>query len=418
MTDPRRRAFLRSTAGAAGALALSTELDLAHGLLSAPAPFRAAQDFPVALAGCGRQGRAILAELAKMENVRVVAVCDPVLIRRDSAKRRARGSEAYPSLSEGLAKHPEVQAVVVATPSHLHREPAIEALEAGKHVYCEAPLATTVEDGRAIVAAAAASDRVFTTGMLGRVNPIYNLAYKFWRTGSIREPATLSAQYHKKTSLRVPSRSGQDDAALNWKLDPAVSLGLAGEFGTHQFDVFHWFLGEYPSAVRGSGRIALHDDGREMPDTEAVTLEFPSGLVLDYSSTLANSYNNDFELLAGTMGSIKLAWSWGWLFKEADAPTQGWEVYANRQQFHNEEGITLIADATKLAAQDKLKDGVGLPEPPLYYGIEDFLNAATAGGDVTCTAAEGLRASIPAIEARAAIASGERRVIDPTLYEV
>ncbi|MEO0651664.1 MAG: Gfo/Idh/MocA family oxidoreductase [Planctomycetota bacterium] len=417
MTDPSRRAFLRTAASTAGAFALTSELDLSHAL-EARAPFRAPAPLAVALAGCGRQGRAILAELAKMENVNVVAVCDPVPTRRDSAKRRARGSEAYESLAAGLAAHPEVEAVVVATPSHLHRGPAIEALEAGRHVYCEAPLATTVEDGSAIVEAARKSDRVFVTGMLGRVNPIYNLAYKFWRTGSIREPATLQAQYHKKTSLRTPARAGQDERALNWKLDPEVSLGLAGEFGTHQFDVFHWFLGEYPSAVSGRGRIALHEDGREMPDTELLTLEFPSGLVLDYSSTLANSFNNDFELLAGTMGSIKLAWSWGWLFKEADAPTQGWEVYANRQQFHNEEGITLIADATKLAAQDKLKEGVGLPEPPLYYGVENFLQAVTGAAEVVCTAEEGLRAAIPAIEARAALVSGERRTIEPSRYEV
>lgn len=417
MTDPSRRAFLRTAASTAGAFALASEIELGHALEPRPR-FRSAAPLSVALAGCGRQGRAILGELAKMDNVNVVAVCDPVPTRRDSAKRRARGSEAYESLAAGMAAHPDVSAVIVATPSHLHRAPALEALAAGCHVYCEAPLASTIEDGRAIVEAARQSDRVFVTGMLGRVNPIYNLAYKFWRTGSISDAATLNAQYHKKTSLRTPVRAGQDERALNWRLDPEVSLGLAGEFGTHQFDVFHWFLGEYPSAVSGRGRIALHDDGREMPDTEQVTLEFPSGMVLDYSSTLANSYNNDFELLAGTMGSIKLAWSWGWLFKEADAPTQGWEVYANRQAFHNEEGITLIADATKLAAQDKLKEGVGLPEPPLYYGVENFLQAVTGQAEAVCSAAEGLRAAVPAIEARRAIASGERRTIAPALYEV
>ena len=402
MTDPRRRAFLRSTAGMAGALALSSELELASA-----APYRPRAELVVALAGCGRQGRSILAELAKFENVRVAAVC---------GKRRAQGSEAYASLGEALAAHADVNAVVVATPSHLHRAPAVEALEAGKHVYCEAPLATTIEDARAIVSAAKNSRATFVTGMLGRVNPIYNLAYKFWRTGSIRTAAALRAQYHKKTSLRTPVRNPADEQALNWKLDPEVSLGLAGEFGTHQFDVYNWFLGEYPTAVSGSGRIALHDDGREMPDSELLRLEFPSGLVLDYSATLANSYENDFELLNGTMGSIKLAWSWGWLFKEADAPTQGWEVYANRQQFHNEEGITLIADATKLAAQDKLKEGVGLPEPPLYYGIENFL-AAVDGGEVACSAEEGLKAAVIAMHARKAITTAARVEIDPALYE-
>jgi predicted dehydrogenase len=412
MPTPDRRSFLRSSVTAAGAFALASELDLAHGI------FRAPERLEVALAGCGRQGRAILAELAKMENVDVVAVCDPVDSRRDSAKRRARGSEAYASLTEGLAAHPGIAAVFVATPSHLHREPALEALSAGCHVYCEAPLATDVEDARAIVRAASASGKVFATGMLGRVNPIYGLANKFWKTAAIRDAALLRAQYHQKTSLRTPVRDAADEKALNWKLDPDVSLGLAGEFGTHQFDVFHWFLGEYPTVVSGTGRLVLHDDGRKMPDTELVSLEFPSGLVLEYSATLANSFGNDFELIAGTMGSIKLAWSWGWMFKEADAPTQGWEVYANRQEFHNEEGITLIADATKLAAQDKLKEGVGLPEPPLYYGVENFLQAVTGNAEVACSAAEGLRASVVAIHARRAVASGQRVEIDPKLLEV
>ena len=74
-----------------------------------------------------------------------------------------------------------------------------------------------------------------------------------------------------------------------------------------------------------------------------------------------------------------MAWSHGWMFKEADAPTQGWEVYANRQQFHNDEGITLIADATKLASQGKLKQGVGLPHDSLYYSLFDFLKAISEG---------------------------------------
>jgi hypothetical protein len=91
--------------------------------------------------------------------------------------------------------------------------------------------------------------------------------------------------------------------------------------------------------------------------------EFEGGSLLDYNATLANSYEGMHELLRGKNASIKLAWTHGWMFKEADAPTQGWEVYANRQQFHNDEGITLIAGATKLAEQGKLKAGVGLPTP-------------------------------------------------------
>jgi hypothetical protein len=95
------------------------------------------------------------------------------------------------------------------------------------------------------------------------------------------------------------------------------------------------------------------------------------------------------------------------MFKEADAPTQGWEVYANRQQFHNDEGITLIADATKLASQGKLKDGVGLPNSSLYYALWDFADAIANNKQPACDAQAGAQTSIIAIKAAQAITSGE-----------
>ena len=92
-------------------------------------------------------------------------------------------------------------------------------------------------------------------------------------------------------------------------------------------------------------------------------------------------------------------------------------MYANREQFHDEQGITLIADATKLAAQDKLKEGVGLPHPPLYYALVDFLKSVSEGAPVVCSAEEGLRAASVAIHAARAIASSETVTIDPATFK-
>jgi predicted dehydrogenase len=128
--------------------------------------------------------------------------------------------------------------------------------------------------------------------------------------------------------------------------------------------------------------------------------------VLQYGASLANSYEGRYEVLYGTNAAIKLAWSHGWMFKEADAPTQGWEVYANRQQFHNDEGITLIADATQLASQGKLKEGVGLPHPSAYYAVSDFLRACAGGGAVPVTAEDALAATAVGIAAHEAVKSG------------
>ncbi|VAX42824.1 hypothetical protein MNBD_PLANCTO03-2327, partial [hydrothermal vent metagenome] len=82
-------------------------------------------------------------------------------------------------------------------------------------------------------------------------------------------------------------------------------------------------------------------------------------------------------------------------------------VYANRQQFHNDEGITLIAGATKLAEQGKLQEGIGLPHPPLYYALGDFLKSVAEGAQVACSAEEGYRSTVVGIRAAQAVATGE-----------
>jgi predicted dehydrogenase len=226
---------------------------------------------------------------------------------------------------------------------------------------------------------------------------------------------SVRAQHHRKTTWRAPASDPKRSAELNWRLDPARSIGLAGELGTHQFDVIHWYTGQYPTAVRGSGTIRLHDDGRTMPDTIWCDLTFPDGVHLQYQATLANSFEGRYEVFHGINSAIKLAWTAGWMFKEADAPTQGWEVYANRMQFHNDEGITLIADATKLAAQGRLKDGVLLPNPPLYYALSDFLRSALEDQPAVCSAHEGLRATAVGVLAHQAVMSGDTVNIDDAM---
>jgi hypothetical protein len=212
-----------------------------------------------------------------------------------------------------------------------------------------------------------------------RSDPVYQLARSFFRSDAVRDLVSMSGRAGPQDDLahaleRPAAREGAQLAARPRALD-----GLAGEWGTHQFEVFHWYLDRFPVSVSGHGGVRLHKDGREIADTIACSLEFEDGARLDYNATLANSYEGMHELFRGTNASIKLAWSHGWMFKEADAPTQGWEVYANRQQFHNDEGITLIAGATQLAEQGKLKEGVGLPYTPLRYALQDFLKSAGEG---------------------------------------
>lgn len=400
MSQLDRRQFMMHAAGAVAALSVLPERLPA----AVRAPFGA--PLPIALIGAGRQGRAMLVELAKIEAVRVVAVCDNDERRLDASVRRVADAEGFADHRALLDKRKDVAAVLIATPTHLHKDVAVDAVQAGKHVYCEAPIAHTVDDCRAMVAAARGKKTVFMAGLEGRSNPVYQLAFGFSRSDAMRDIVAIRAQHCQKNSWRVPASDPARDKALNWKLDPDVSIGLIGELGVQAIDVAHWYRGRFPASVSGSGSVRFHQDGRSVFDTAHADLHFDDGVRMGYFATLASSYDSRHEVFVGSNSSIKLAWSHAWMFKEADAPTQGWEVYANRQQFHNDEGITLIAGATKLAEQGKLKEGVGLPHPSLYYALSDFFRSAIEGTPPAATVEDGLRASAVAILAHQASVSG------------
>jgi hypothetical protein len=158
--------------------------------------------------------------------------------------------------------------------------------------------------------------------------------------------------------------------------------------------------------VLGTGDVRQYDDGRTFADTVHARLVWDDGVALDWDATLASSYGGQFEELYGSNASIRLAWKNGWLFKEADAPTEGWEVYATRQSFHDDEGIVLVADATRLAAQGRIQDGLALEHPPLYYALADFVRSVTEDVRVACGAAEGAQATIVGILVDRAVVGG------------
>lgn len=397
-----RRDFIHTSTGLA-AIALMPEV-----LAAAP---RSADPIGIAVIGAGRQGRAIMAELQKLTAAKVLVLCDNDAGRLRSGLGRAAGAEGVDDYRKALERK-DVQAVVIATPTHEHRAIALDAMAAGKHVYCEAPLAHTIEDTKAIAAAAAKSSGLFAAGFEGRSNPVYRLARTFYRSDSVRTLIAVRSQHVQKTSWRFPTSDASRERAVNWRLDPEVSIGLAGELASHQIDVIRWYTSLDPTSFHGFGSVRLWEDGRTIADTVQLGVGLGKAVRMQWLGSLATSYESRNEILHGENATVKLAWSHGWMFKEADAPTQGWEVYANKQQFHSDEGITLIADATKLASQGKLKDGVGLPNPSLYYALEDFIRAIVEKKPVGCDAVEGAKSTIAGILANTSVVTGEPVTVD------
>jgi predicted dehydrogenase len=399
MTEPSRRSFITQAAGALAGFAILPEY--AH---AGASPGRAGR---VAVIGIGRQGRAIIAELQKLEGIEIGAVADVVEGRARIGTERAPGATAFTDHRALLQSATGIDAVLVATPTHRHRAIVEDALAAGKHVYCEAPIAHNIEECRAIAAAAAAHPTLVTqAGLLYRSNPIYRRVRTLMRAGTLRDIVSLHAQHHQKTSWRFPAPMPELEKPFNWRLDPEVSIGLMGELGTHAFDVMCWYRERYPRRIVGGGSIRLYDDGRTLADTVHAELTFDDGINLTFLATLANSFGGEHHILHGSNAAVRLGGDNGWLFREVDAPTEGWEVYAMRQQFLGDEGIALIADATKLAAQGRLQEGIQLPETPLHYALSDFVGSFTSETPVACTFEEGARATTIGILAEQAVRTG------------
>jgi predicted dehydrogenase len=205
----RRRSFLRTTSSALAGIAI---------LPDRVSPRRRAAPQRVALIGVGRQGRAIIAELQKIPDVTIAAVCDTNSARLRTALERAPGAEGTADYRVVLARQ-DVTAVLVATPTHLHRQIVLDAIQAGKHLYCEAPVAHTVDDARAVAAAAEGAKTIVAAGLQGRANPVYRRAASFVGSDTLRDPVSLMAQSNRKTSWRFPAGEAGSDRAVNWRLD-------------------------------------------------------------------------------------------------------------------------------------------------------------------------------------------------------
>jgi predicted dehydrogenase len=399
--------------------------------------------------GCGTWGREIIQTLAALPNAPVVAICDVYepMVRR--CKEAAPQAETFSDYHKLLDKK-EVEGVIVATPSHQHREIVEAALKAGKHVYCEAPLASTIDDARAIAKAAKAAVKCnFQSGLQQRADPQKQFVLGFVRSGAIGKTVMGRSQWHKKQSWRRSSPNPEREQVLNWRLRKETSAGLLAEVGVHQLDLMNWLMHERPAWASGFGGILAYPDGRDVPDTVQSILGYSNGVNLSYDCTIANSFDAAYDLIFGTDAAVMFRDDKAWLFKEVDAQDLGWEVYARKDVFYKETGITLVMNASKSVQQKKPETGEGTvasADPTLRTalsafitnsgiirnGVKEFVESFGADaeglGENLATLArgrshaagyqEGLDATITAIAANEAVLRGQKVPLEKEAFEI
>ncbi len=260
----------------------------------------------VGIIGMGRSGWELhAAPLSQIPDYCLVALCDRSEARRKEAAKTF-GAVPYAE-AQDLISDAEVDLVVVAAPSNLHAELAIAALDAGKHVIVEKPMALTLAEADAMVAAAERSGRVLTVFHNRHWDPDYLLVKEMVRHRTLGDLLTLDSRVMtygpEWTTFGVP------EFDPGWRLKVAHGGGFLADWGPHLIEQVLDLTGEMPSRVTCDLRSHLW--AVEVEDYFNIRLAFPSGLLV----TLEGSNNARIPLcrwfVVGSEATLYADGSWG-----------------------------------------------------------------------------------------------------------
>lgn len=250
----------------------------------------------VAVVGPGRISRAHL--VAIRNNPDVAELLAIVGLPHESERTAALAAEfgarrAYDNLDHALADS-GIDAVVLTVPNHLHRDVAVQALQAGKHVLVEKPLATTVDEADAMIAAASQAQRVLMTAQCRRFFAGAQEARR--RVAALGRP--LDITHVLGVNVDAPK--------TDWWKSSAKTGGLAlGLNGPHVIDTILWFMGEMPVRVYAQ-TSRLKPEHWEGEDQATIVLTFADGSIATGHLSLNMRPDTNERWVVGPRASLQL----------------------------------------------------------------------------------------------------------------
>lgn len=264
----------------------------------------------VGLIGCGARGLGVghsISQISQARGAEIRGVADVYGPRRDQAANEF-GTPAKPHADyRSVLDCKDIDAVVVATPDHLHVPVTLAAIDAGKDVYLEKPVTHRLAEGDALLSAAEISGRVIATGTQQRSWDHFLAAKCLVDQGVLGNVSFVRCYWNQDYSaLRSAPLSQVDPTQLDWKqwLGPARSQpfsetrfrfwrffwdfggGSATDLMTHWIDVVQWFLNRPRAATVHATAATYVHDWLEAPDTVVATIEFPGKLMVVYEGNM------------------------------------------------------------------------------------------------------------------------------------
>jgi len=252
------------------------------------------QELGCALIGPGNFGRSLARALQEDARVRFAGVLGATS-EESSAAAAELGGRAYAGLDE-LLRDDTVQAVLIATPSDTHAALAVAAAAAGKQIFCEKPLALTVAECDAMIAAARQAGVTLVVGQMQRLVPLLAEVRRLIHAGTIGQPVSLLIQRHDLL---------QRDSG-SWLQRRAHVGGLLHQSSVHELDWLRTLLGEVADVFARAAPATIQA-GLDFPDAIEVNLRFQSGCIATLSACMTSFVWQHEGSIQGAAGS--LAWS-------------------------------------------------------------------------------------------------------------
>ncbi|HUU17127.1 MAG TPA: Gfo/Idh/MocA family oxidoreductase [Sedimentisphaerales bacterium] len=445
--EMNRRSFLRSTAAAGAGLAFSP-------MVLGQAGGKKPGDINIGLLGCGAQGQELMNACLKIPGIRFKAVCD--IWTAWNQKRVSRILKAYKHVNntyvdykEMLDKEKDLDAVIVATPDFWHSEHTVACLEAGLHVYCEKEMSNTLEGARKMLEASKKTGKLLQIGHQRRSNPRYIHCYEKLIDGAklLGKITCINGQWNRSKAacedLGFPKNAVIDEATLkkygfdsmqqfrNWRWYKGLGGGPIVDLGSHQIDIFSWFLGTNPKAVMASGGIDYWK-GHDWYDNVMVIYEYQLGdrtVRAFYQTITTNSANGYFETFMGDEGTLVIseASGRGTIYREAWVPAQNWEKWVKmdyikeppeeeKEEAPASEGVLDVRETPKPPSYDI---PVTMDNKPYHQPhLENFFDAVRGKAKLNCPAEIGYETAVTVLKVNEAVAAGRKLEFKPGEFEV
>ncbi len=332
MHSLNRRGFLKAVGAASAATMLGARVHALGAIQNESGKPVAANDhIQIALIGAGGQGQGDTKVAVQVPGVKLVAVADCYNGRLDHSKE-IWGDDIFTTrdYNEILARK-DVDAVIIGTPDHWHKRASVDAMKAGKDVYCEKPMIHLYEDGPQMIEAARANNRIIQIGSQRVSSLLYIKAKELLEAGAIGKLNLITARWDRNSAMGAWNYTVPLDAStetcdwprflgtapkipfnpehfFQWRKWKAYGSGVAGDLFVHLFSGAHFITGSHgPNRAMATGGLRFWNDGRDVPDVMLGLFDYREGFNLSLRVNFVDGGEESEGLLfTGSEGTIEI----------------------------------------------------------------------------------------------------------------